>query len=975
MKRLILAALLGLAAAAVSAQDRGLPLISTIAAEQHVGGAQSFAVAQDAKGILYFGNLSGALVYDGAFWRLVALPNDSAVYSLATNDAGVVAAGGVGEFGVLTRDARGSLAYQSLVSRLPQAQRNVGDVRGVCAAGNEFTFVTDEALIAWDGTAPKLLVDFHGRAARPANCAQIGGATYVFGELGLQRLLKGILLPAGIDNKIVDAAIDGDGKLIAAVRDEGLFAIANGAATPFAPEASAWLRGKPVTSALRLRDGRLVFTTRSDGALILRADGAIDQLIDRTAGLPDEVLRASLEDREGALWLVLDGSLARVDLASPVSLIDARRGVRGAANSASRIGDTLWITTSHGVFSIRNGQPAVHHNALPPVSAWRVTMIGSDTFAATSDGLFIRRGETGWERVAGTAGTVVYAIEASRRDPSSIWLGTRKGVATLRRDGDGWRYDGVIAGTPAYARPLIEHEGVLWAGSVFEGVARIELRPDGRPDVRTFGKGEMSPAIIDQRMVFVRSNEILQLSGGRMLPDPILGHTSTAGAAFWQVVQDARGNVWLNAAPPRFLRRHADGTYDRVGQPVVSVRGNIQAMDVDPSGVVRMSTNRGVYFYTPLATEHADVQPAPIIGRVLAGSNTPVADGVAGSRGTPKLPYEFRRLRIEFAPASYGPGIAYQYRLDPLDSDWSGWSADPFIDYTHLPNGAYTLRLRARNANGSISPETTWSFAVLPPWYRTKWAYALALLAAIALIVLVVRLRTRALQRQAARLRELVELRTDALRLTVRRLRETQSELVQNNELLEQANERLERLSLLDELTGIPNRRYFDRVLATDYDAAAHAQQPLALILLDLDHFKNLNDEAGHPAGDACLRQVGRFLAQKIRRSGDMVTRSGDVVARIGGEEFAILLANTDTHGALTVAESLRFGIDALEMQYEQKQLRITASCGVAAVEPEKGGTAEMLIRAADRALYAAKAAGRNCVRVDSGNTALAPTA
>src|SRR6185436_14026155 len=140
-----------------------------------------------------------------------------------------------------------------------------------------------------------------------------------------------------------------------------------------------------------------------------------------------------------------------------------------------------------------------------------------------------------------------------------------------------------------------------------------------------------------------------------------------------------------------------------------------------------------------------------------------------------------------------------------------------------------------------------WTFTVLPPWYRTRWAYALWALLAIAVIVLVTRIRTTALRRHAERLRQRVEEKTAELQETVK--------------LLEQANSRLEVLSLEDDLTGIANRRYFERALADEWNRARRREHPLALILVDLDHFKDLNDRRGHPAGDDCLRRVGAFLA------------------------------------------------------------------------------------------------------------------
>jgi diguanylate cyclase (GGDEF)-like protein len=336
-------------------------------------------------------------------------------------------------------------------------------------------------------------------------------------------------------------------------------------------------------------------------------------------------------------------------------------------------------------------------------------------------------------------------------------------------------------------------------------------------------------------------------------------------------------------------------------------------------------------------------QPAPLIRRIVAG------DQILSGTAKTDLRHDFGRMRIEFAPASYRPGISYQYRLDPIDTHWSDWGSEPFIDYTTLEPNDYTFRLRARGPAMNPSKETQWSFSVRPPWYRTRLATALWLLLAIAAILAVIRVRTRTLRRQAEKLRAKVAEKTAELQQTV--------------ELLEAANTQLEALSLEDDLTGIANRRSFERALADEWNRARRHEQSLALILLDLDHFKELNDRRGHPAGDDCLRRVGAFLSDTIRRS-------GEVVARYGGEEFAILLPGVDADVAIRVAETLRDGIERLSVPYGNGSgRRVTASCGVASMVPDARVTPEGLVASADRALYAAKHSGRNCVRVADETT------
>lgn len=173
---------------------------------------------------------------------------------------------------------------------------------------------------------------------------------------------------------------------------------------------------------------------------------------------------------------------------------------------------------------------------------------------------------------------------------------------------------------------------------------------------------------------------------------------------------------------------------------------------------------------------------------------------------------------------------------------------------------------------------------------------------------------------------------------------------------LSQANERLQMLSTTDGLTQIGNRAYFDAAAVTEMRRAERQKGNISIILLDIDHFKRINDTFGHPAGDACLRALADMLRPRI-------DRAGDILARYGGEEFIIVLTGVDLHGALAVAEELRKATDRLRVQFDGKPLRFTASFGVASVVPQAPLSLENLVAAADRALYAAKHGGRNCVR------------
>ena len=171
---------------------------------------------------------------------------------------------------------------------------------------------------------------------------------------------------------------------------------------------------------------------------------------------------------------------------------------------------------------------------------------------------------------------------------------------------------------------------------------------------------------------------------------------------------------------------------------------------------------------------------------------------------------------------------------------------------------------------------------------------------------------------------------------------------------LQEKNHQLARLSVTDPLTGLRNRRFAEWFLARELERARRHGNSLAVLVADLDDFKRVNDEHGHPVGDAALRHVGALLAQHVRKT--------DVCARWGGEEFLILLAQVPLEGALALAERQRAAIEASPLALSDgRRVELTISIGVAtAVRSDR--TPDELVLAADRALYEAKAAGRNRV-------------
>jgi len=170
---------------------------------------------------------------------------------------------------------------------------------------------------------------------------------------------------------------------------------------------------------------------------------------------------------------------------------------------------------------------------------------------------------------------------------------------------------------------------------------------------------------------------------------------------------------------------------------------------------------------------------------------------------------------------------------------------------------------------------------------------------------------------------------------------------------LENANQELERKNVLDELTGLYNRRFYDQKILAEYRRSRRNLTALSLVLIDIDHFKSVNDNHGHLAGDHCLVWMAKYIKESLKRSTDKAFR-------YGGEEFCLILPDTDAEGALQIAEQLRLLIDKQAFQFQDIDISLTVSCGICTYQQQADIGPEQIFAGADKALYQAKHNGRN---------------
>ena len=272
----------------------------------------------------------------------------------------------------------------------------------------------------------------------------------------------------------------------------------------------------------------------------------------------------------------------------------------------------------------------------------------------------------------------------------------------------------------------------------------------------------------------------------------------------------------------------------------------------------------------------------------------------------------------------------YAYNIESFDKQWIDSDNRAYASYTNLPPGNYLFRVKGSN-NDMVWNDTgaSLSISVTAPWYRKWWAFVLFAAGFLGIVTLTLRFR---------------EARVLAFQ---------NKELEYTNRLLERANADLERLSIHDSLTGLYNRRYFDTSFTDELQRAKRGRHPLSLLMIDIDHFKHFNDAHGHIAGDTALESISEALQASVPRNTDFVTR-------YGGEEFAVVLYETDMAGALLVADKIHKKMKETGIPVKNREEKLTVSIGIHAEIPEEAVEPKQFIHKADSALYLAKESGRN---------------
>ncbi|MCY6482961.1 diguanylate cyclase [Clostridium aestuarii] len=298
----------------------------------------------------------------------------------------------------------------------------------------------------------------------------------------------------------------------------------------------------------------------------------------------------------------------------------------------------------------------------------------------------------------------------------------------------------------------------------------------------------------------------------------------------------------------------------------------------------------------------------------------------------------------------------FAYMLEGFDKEWiKGDYLTRSAQYTNVDPGTYIFRVKASNDDGLWNTNgVSLKITILPPWWKLWWVRVGGVFFIGSVLLAVYFRKISLLKKQQIYLEREVQSRTEQIIQQKKEILQKNEVLLENNILLKKQAEELEKLIRQDHLTGLLNRRGFKEKAQVEWLRAAENNTTFAIVMVDIDYFKSVNDQYGHDAGDLVLVNVANMLKNSVRKV--------DFVGRFGGEEFIILLSEIGKEEAVMIAEGIRKDIENMVVESNEYSIKITLTQGIDFFE--QGKTIEQCIKFADNALYRGKISGRNRVEI-----------
>lgn len=744
------------------AQRYGLPGILNYPRSEYKAGTQNWAVAQGENGMMYFANNSGLVEFDGSHWNLykdIALVNRS----LCVDNARIYV-GAFNNFGYFEANKTGTMVYHSLLPLLQNRISDFDEIWRIHKTSFGIVFQSFRALFIYHDNK----IDIVQPRSKFHFSYYVNGLIWIYDEKeGLMQYRDGKVrqIPGGdffIGTEVWSVLPLNDDQVIIGTAKKGFFRYDGVRLQPWNNQVNELVKKHQLYHSSVINKNYLAFGTIQNGLIVSDTAGNIISEINKERGILNNTVLSIGNDKQGNIWLGLDNGISVIKFNSPLTYIQNYFDI-GSGYTTARLGENFYIGTNQGLFYIKWTDfinPLKKKSDFQLIEGtegqvWSLKPMNNLLLCGHNFGIF---------QIEGTKAIKISNIPggwnfAKIPDKNNLQLvGHYSGISIIEKIGNNWVYRNELEGYDQSSHFLaIDAFGDIWVSHDYKGVFRITPDAEYRKvlSLDFYDQRHGLPDKMDNRVFALQAGLVFGTHKGvyyfdhksqKFKPDLQFKQLLSNSGHIQYIFQDQSNNIWyfLNHHPG-VLRLQEDGSLKNIFTPFTELNGQVIStyghVDVIDAYNVIIGMEGGIAHYNSTRLKNFKYIPPLHISKIQSADTSEGIYRYSSSSGTqqfiPKFRFRNNSINITFAASQFADNeIEFQYRLEGFDSDWSGWSNKNIKDYTNLHEGEYVFKLRARTLNGNVSPILSYSFKIMPPWYRSILAmviYFIALLVSFTL--------------------------------------------------------------------------------------------------------------------------------------------------------------------------------------------------------------------------------------------------
>ncbi len=820
MKRyLILYFFLTLLNAGADAQQGGLPFIRNFRPQEYRTSPQNWAIVQDPRGVIYVGNNDGILVYAGSGWRLI---KQQGVSALAIDSTGKVYVGLDNDIGFLQPEPTGLFQYHSLKERLPEESRSINQCYSVFSIPGRIIFQTSDKIYIYSNSSGNIKVLEIDEGLYWSFEANKNFYATIKGK-GLYWLQNDslVLAPGGelfARESVATMMPYKKNEILISTYHKGIFVYSTVDKPKLTKPAGfekvdEFIYNNDACCGIKLYNGDYAVGTIQGGIIVFTIDGKIKNIYNKGNGLQDNSVYWLYSDQNQQIWAALDNGISLIQYNLPFTQYTETNGLNGGIMCLKMYNNKIYAGTSQYLYvQEQNGN-------FKPIEGtesqnFYLFTAHNTLLLANLSGVFEIKDDKAIP-VNATSGTTISSVVSALSicmlpgKPDMLLIGATNGLFLLKYKGNSWYLEERIKGftKPAYKLEMDE-SGNIWA-STFLDLYRLRLNSDldsidsellctreiGLPSnyANAFKLASGKVVFCSERGVYNYINE-----RNIFVPDPDFVMLNAKVTQFVQLNnQDILYEQILNNGnSEKGILKYENGKFRKYSTPFEKFKdigGGDSPYNIceGPDGSILYGMSLGILRYDPSLEVSYD-RPFNTLVRTVESGDSLLYGGedftypYSSKSSGLELPYSLNNLMFHFSAAFYEDAEKnmFSYRLVGLDSNWSEWTHDSKTKYTNLSEGRYIFQVRSRNQYNITGSTASYSFSILPPWYRTGWAILLYFMVFILFLIVVMKLYTRRLAKQKVVLEKIVDERTAEVLDQKKKIQENNEELTRSNDKL-----------------------------------------------------------------------------------------------------------------------------------------------------------------------------------------------